>query len=126
MALKTPTKTFDLQTGESTSLYFNAWPKYDAVKVTFDGDNSTSTGVDVTYTVDTNDEIDEFDTDGEAYQVDSSTGIDVSSGATDGTEAVARTVEVTITEGGTGTASGSVTVHHGDDIAQSAQAFLNE
>lgn len=128
MALRTPSKSFDVASGGSDTLYFRGHPRYDAVRVEFDSADSGSADTDVTYYVDTNDEVDDVESNGTGAmtQVDSTTTLDPSSGATDGTERVARVVAVEINEqGGTSNAAGTVKLHSADDPAESAAAFAN-
>lgn len=124
-----PQKTFDVASGGSTVLYFRGHPSYDAFRVEFDSGNSASTATDVTFKVDSNDEIDEVSDAGFGAMdatVHTTTGADPSAGDHVGTDASSRVVAVEIDEtGSTDNAAGTVYAHNASDPAQNAQAFAN-
>lgn len=127
--MSTPSKSFDVAASGSTVLYFRGHPQYDAVRVEFDG-SSTSADTDVTYKTDPESEVDVVESAGfgsMANTVQSTTALDPSSGATDGTDALARTVAVEINEQGTtGNAAGTVKLHSSSDPAENAANFANK
>lgn len=126
----TPQKDFDVAAGGSTVLYFRGHPRYDAVRVEFDSSSSGSADTDVTYKTDPESELDVVESDGfgsMANTVKTSTTLDPSSGATDGTDALARTVAVEINEqGGGSNADGTIYLHNASDPAENAANFVQK
>lgn len=124
----TAQKSFDVAAGGSQVLYFRGHPQYDALRVEFDGGNSGSTDVDVTYNADTRNNLDDVEADGfgdMGYTVSTATGLDASSGVNDGETGLARTVAVEINETGAGDAQGTVYAHSESDPAENADAFAS-
>jgi hypothetical protein len=125
-----PQKDFDVATGGSTVLYFRGHPQYDALRVEFDG-ASGSTDSDVTVKVDTNDDVNDVESNGFGAmdaEVYAETAVDPSSGVSVGTTALARTVAVEIdetTNTGAQNAAGTVYLHNSSDPAENAQSFAN-
>lgn len=125
----TAQKSFDVAAGGSQVLYFRGHPQYDALRVEFDGANSGSTAVDVTYNADTRNNLDDVEADGFGamdYTVSTATGLDASAGVNDGETGLARTVAVEVNEtGGTSGAQGAVYAHNESDPAENADAFAS-
>lgn len=127
-----PNKSFSAPNAGSDTVYFRAHPRYDAIRVEFDSANSGSTSADVEVKIDSNDEVDEVESNGFGAMdasVYSDTGIDTSSGdPSTGTTAVGRVVAVQVSDNdaaANGTADGTVYLHNASDPAQSAEAFAN-
>lgn len=128
-----PSKSFSVSDNGSQVVYLRGYPRYDAVRVDIDSANSSSTSVDLTFKIDSNDEVSEVESNGFSNMdatVHSVTGIDGSAGdPSEGTTAVGRVVAVEVVENdtttGTENVSGTVSLHQADDPAQSASAFAN-
>lgn len=128
----TPSKTFSAPNAGSDTVYFAAHPRYDALRVEFNSADSGSTSADVEVKVDSNDEVDEVQSNGYGSMdavVYSDVGIDPSSGDPHtGTTAVGRVVAVQVSDtdgANNGSADGTVYLHNADDPAQNAEAFAN-
>lgn len=126
---ETPSKSFDVAAGGSTVLYFHGYPRYDALRVEFDGGSSGSADTDVTYKIDHDGDIDRVKSEGfgsMTAQVGQSTTLDPSAGAHDGETAMGRVVAVEINEQGTtNNAAGTVYLHSASDPAENADAFAS-
>jgi len=127
-----PSKDFTVADAGTEVVYLNGYPRYDAIRVEFDSANSGSTNTDLTYKVDTNDELGDVESNGFAsmdYQVDSTADIDPSTGDPhDGTTALGRTVAVQIVEDdgvSNGGVEGTVYLHSSTDNAETADSFAN-
>lgn len=121
----TAQKTFDLGSGESTTLYFRAYPRYDAGAVVFDNANSGSTSTEITLAVDRDDfdSVDGTDINNMETQF-ASTTVDPSS--VDGLtiDPISRTIAVKINEtGNTNGVEGRVELHSATDEAENVDAF---
>jgi hypothetical protein len=129
MVHSTPSADFDVAGGGSDVMYFSGHPRYDAVRVDFDDGSSSSLNTDVTVKIDDNDDVSDIMAGGFGSMdatVYSASGVDPSSGASAGTDALGRVVAVEIDEqSGTDNAAGSVVLHSASDPAQNAQAFAN-
>lgn len=120
-------RSFDLDAGESTTIYFTGYPFYDGIRVDVDDSSGSSDATVEIATYSDNDprEADENDDWGEMDVVDSNENEDVSDGATYGTAAVSRVVAVDITENDDSDGlEGTISLHRADDTAQTVDAFL--
>jgi hypothetical protein len=116
----TAQKSYDLGNDESTVLKFRGHPRYDAFRV-----ENEAKPADVTVYVDTDDELENVDTNS-ATQVDNTTGL--GAGSNYGTKASSRTVLVEIADNDGSDSDGPngvVYAHDASDPAQNATAFAS-